>query len=91
MEETIVKTNCGICAPGICGMLIHVKDGKMTQALYELEAALEINPSNGSWHFNKGLTLDAINQFDDPIIEFELALPVNPKRPTLNLPHQAPF
>jgi len=31
MEETIVKTNCGICAPGICGMLIHVKDGKMTQ------------------------------------------------------------
>jgi len=30
MEEKIVKTSCGLCAPGICGMLVHVKDGKMT-------------------------------------------------------------
>ncbi len=29
MEEKVIKTNCGICAPGTCGMLAHVKDGKL--------------------------------------------------------------
>ncbi len=55
------------------------EDGKMKMALVELEAALEINPSNGSWHFNKALTLDAINEFDDAIQEFEVALQFNPE------------
>jgi len=54
------------------------EDGKMSQALEELETALEINPSNGSWHFNKALTLDAISRFDDAICEYELALQLNP-------------
>ena len=30
-EEKIVKTSCGHDAPGICGMLVHVKDGKMVK------------------------------------------------------------
>lgn len=30
-EEKVVKTTCGLCAPGICGMLVHVKDGKMVR------------------------------------------------------------
>ena len=32
------------------------EDGKMSQALDALDSALEINPANGSWHFNKALT-----------------------------------
>jgi anaerobic selenocysteine-containing dehydrogenase len=31
MEERIIKTSCGQCPPGICGMLVHVKDGKMVR------------------------------------------------------------
>jgi tetratricopeptide (TPR) repeat protein len=54
------------------------EDGKMSQALEELETALEINPSNSSWHFNKALTLDAISRFDDAITEYEIALQLNP-------------
>jgi len=54
------------------------EDGKIAQALSELEAALQINPSNDAWHFNKALTLDAINQFDDAITEYETALELNP-------------
>jgi len=54
------------------------EDGKMSQALAELETALEINPSNSSWHFNKALTLDSINQFDDATREYEIALQLNP-------------
>jgi tetratricopeptide (TPR) repeat protein len=54
------------------------EDGKMPQALAELEAAIEINPANNIWHFNKALTLDAINKFDDAITEYEIALELNP-------------
>ena len=41
------------------------EDGCMTQALVELDLALEINPANSAWHFNKGLTLDSINRFSE--------------------------
>jgi tetratricopeptide (TPR) repeat protein len=54
------------------------EDGEMPQALAELEAAIDINPSNSSWHFNKALTLDAINKFDDAIGEYEIALQLSP-------------
>lgn len=54
------------------------EDGKMAQALVELERALEVNPTNSAWHFNKGLTLDAINQFDEAIAEYEAALELSP-------------
>jgi len=56
----------------------HYENGKMSQALDELETAIEINPSNGSWHFNKALTLDAVNRFEDAISEYEIALELNP-------------
>jgi tetratricopeptide (TPR) repeat protein len=59
------------------------EDGKMSQALLELEAALDINPSNSSWHFNKALTLDAINRFSDAISEYEIALQLNPSDPEI--------
>ena len=54
------------------------EEGKMPQALDELETALEINPTNSSWHFNKGLTLDAVNRFEDAISEYKIALGLNP-------------
>jgi tetratricopeptide (TPR) repeat protein len=54
------------------------EDGKMSQALEEIETALEINPSNSAWHFNKALTLDAVNRFDDAIDEYEIALQLSP-------------
>ena len=54
------------------------EDGKMSQALDELETALEINPANSSWHFDKALTLDAISRFEDAITEFEAALELSP-------------
>ncbi|MHC4744510.1 MAG: tetratricopeptide repeat protein [Planctomycetota bacterium] len=54
------------------------EDGKMSQALNELETAITINPSNSSWHFNKGLTLDSVNRFEEAISEYEIALQLNP-------------
>jgi len=54
------------------------EDGKMTQALVELDRALEINPTNSAWHFNKGLTLDAINRFEEATSEYETALQLSP-------------
>ncbi|MHC4477648.1 MAG: tetratricopeptide repeat protein [Planctomycetota bacterium] len=56
----------------------HYEDGKMTQALDELETAIELNPANSAWHFNKGLTLDAVNRFEDAITEYEIALQLSP-------------
>jgi len=50
------------------------EDGKLTQALAQLDKALEVNPTNSAWHFNKGLTLDAINRFEEAIAEYETAL-----------------
>ncbi len=54
------------------------ENGQITQALMELEAAIEINPANSSWHFDKALTLDTKGEFDDAINEYEIALQLNP-------------
>lgn len=54
------------------------EDGKMALALIELETAITINPSSSSLHFNKGLTLDAVNRFEEAISEYETALELNP-------------
>ena len=39
------------------------ENGKIPQALLVLEEAIQINPSNGDWHFDKALGLDTINRF----------------------------
>ncbi|KPL22392.1 MAG: hypothetical protein AMJ75_08115, partial [Phycisphaerae bacterium SM1_79] len=54
------------------------EDGKMTQALDELQTAIELNPANDSWHFNMALTLDSMSRFEDAIKEYETALELNP-------------
>ncbi len=55
------------------------EDGNMSQAIDELETALEINPANASWHFNMALALDAVGRFEDAISEYETALQLNPE------------
>jgi len=54
------------------------EDGRMAQALAALERAIEVNPTNSSWHFNKGLTLDAISRCNEAIAEYEVALQLAP-------------
>lgn len=53
------------------------EDGKMNEALAAMNEALEINPSNDRWHFNKALTLDAMERFDEAIEEYKAALTLN--------------
>jgi len=55
------------------------EDGKMSQALDELETAIEINPVSSSLHFNKALTLDSLGRFEEAIGEYETALQLNPE------------
>jgi tetratricopeptide (TPR) repeat protein len=55
------------------------EDGKMSQALDELEMALEINPASSSLHFNRALTLDAMGRFEDAVNEYETALQLSPE------------
>ncbi len=54
------------------------ENGKIQNAITEIDKALEINPANSAWHFNKALALDAAGRFDDAIHEFEIALQLNP-------------
>jgi len=54
------------------------EEGQVSQALAELDDALAINPTNGSWHFNKALALDSMNRFAEAISEYEQSLELNP-------------
>ena len=40
---------------------------RFEEALEELQAAIELNPYNASWHANKGVILDSMERFDDAI------------------------
>ena len=48
-------------------------------SLLAMNEALDINPSNDRWHFNKALTLDAMDKFEQAIEEYKLALELNPE------------
>ena len=39
------------------------EDGRWAEAAAELEAAIAVNPYNASWHFNLGLTLEALEEY----------------------------
>jgi len=54
------------------------EDGKINQAINAIDEAIQINPTNISWHFDKGLALDSVNRYEDAISEFETALSLNP-------------
>ena len=48
------------------------------EALEELRAATTINPYNGAWFFNIGLTLDEMGRFDEAIDAYRQALAIDP-------------
>jgi tetratricopeptide (TPR) repeat protein len=53
--------------------------GRWQEALDELKAAIAINPYNGSWFFNLGLTYDALERFDEAIVSYRRALEMEPE------------
>ena len=50
------------------------EQGLLNQALDQLDSAIAINPSISQWHFNKGLTLDAMERFEEAINEYKQAI-----------------
>lgn len=48
------------------------------EALEELRAATHINPYNGSWFFNIGLTLDELDRYDEALSAYRQALEIDP-------------
>lgn len=52
--------------------------GHWQEALDELQAAIAINPYNGSWHYNLGLTYDALDRYDEAISAYKSALQMDP-------------
>jgi len=52
--------------------------GDAPQALEALTSALDQNPTNASWHFDKALTLDALEHYEEAIREYKIALEFSP-------------
>ena len=42
---------------------LHFEQGRWPEAAAELRAAIDINPENAAWHYNLGLTLEAMDDF----------------------------
>ncbi len=57
--------------------------GRMHEALGNLQIAIEINPANGNWHFNKGLILDTLERFDEAVDAFTSAHELEPEDPEI--------
>ena len=47
--------------------------GCWLDALRELDAAIEINPTQGDWLFNRGLTLDTLERFHEAVEAYQEA------------------
>src|SRR4051794_17486810 len=47
------------------------------EALEELRAATSINPYNGSWFFNIGLTLDELDRYEEALDAYRQALEID--------------
>jgi tetratricopeptide (TPR) repeat protein len=50
------------------------ESGRWEDALRELRAAIGVNPYQGEWHFNMGLTLEAMGRYEQAIEAFKRAL-----------------
>ncbi|NLH16874.1 MAG: tetratricopeptide repeat protein [Phycisphaerae bacterium] len=71
-------------ADRMAGMAFEMyENGQMDMALTQLEEAIEINPNNSAWLFNKGLTLDAMERYLEAIESFEQALELSPDDPEI--------
>jgi tetratricopeptide (TPR) repeat protein len=51
---------------------------RWSEALEELRAAISINPYNGGWFFNIGLTLDEMGRFDEALDAYRKSLEIDP-------------
>ncbi|MBN1126122.1 MAG: tetratricopeptide repeat protein [Sedimentisphaerales bacterium] len=59
------------------------ENGDMDMALTQIQEAIDINPNNAAWHFNKGLTLDAMERFEEAVRTYERALEISPDDPEI--------
>ncbi len=53
--------------------------GRWEEALSELRRAIEINPHNGAWYFNLGLTLDMMDRYDEALTAYQQAVTLDPQ------------
>ena len=53
-------------------------EGRLAEAAAELRAAIAVNPYNANWHFNLGLTFEAMEDFSHACGAFEAALELEP-------------
>lgn len=54
-------------------------NGQMVDALAKLDEAVQANPDCASWHFNRGLTLDAMGRYEEAIDCYLHALELSPE------------
>ena len=52
--------------------------GRWAEAAAELRAAIDMNPYNPSWHFNLGLTLEALEEYTRACQAYAAALKLDP-------------
>lgn len=55
------------------------ENGDMQEALDKLNQAVAMNPNCSSWHFNRGLTLDAMGQYEEAIACYHHAMELSPE------------
>ncbi len=55
------------------------ENGDLQDALDKLGEAVAMNPNCSSWHFNRGLTLDALAQYEEAIACYQHALELSPE------------
>ncbi len=53
--------------------------GRWEEALSELRQAIAINPDNGAWYFNLGLTLDMMDRYDEALAAYQQAVELEPQ------------
>ncbi|HEV56643.1 MAG TPA: tetratricopeptide repeat protein [Phycisphaerales bacterium] len=59
------------------------ESGELDMALTQIQEAIDINPANAAWHFNKGLTLDALERFEEAVEAYLAALEIAPDDPEI--------
>ncbi|MBI4785495.1 MAG: tetratricopeptide repeat protein [Chloroflexi bacterium] len=57
----------------------YAKEGKLDQAIAEFKKAIELDPTNPSYHRNLGSAYYAQGKFNDAVAAFEQAIKLNPR------------
>ena len=59
------------------------EDGDLAEAYKQLRKAIKINPCNSAWLFNTGLTLDALDRYEDALECFQDAIALSGDDPEI--------